>query len=249
MATELGGSKINNIIRAKEDMNKSPEQIESEKINILKSRICNLKLDGETKDKLVRQANNFHELLNDLYDLIYDLNEKNERQKYDMMELTKRAIQVEKGKNKTRKSNIVHTGLGGSIFPWIQDQNHNAPGKISLFSRYERVTDRRSFANRRDLWETPQEEKARKEAAALDLPKKRDPPMQKVEAKMAAKPARVRTPTPEPEPEVEQPQEEEHEEKEHDEEEQQHHEDFNDEEHNEEPTDEEHEEKHVEEQD
>lgn len=32
-----------------------------------------------------------------------------------MMELTKRAIQVEKGKSKTRKSNIVHTGLGGSV--------------------------------------------------------------------------------------------------------------------------------------
>jgi hypothetical protein len=31
------------------------------------------------------------------------------------MELTKRAIQLEKGKNKTRTSNRVPTGLGGSM--------------------------------------------------------------------------------------------------------------------------------------
>ena len=53
---ELGGSKLTNIIKAKEDMNKSPEQIASEKANILKSRICGLRLDGETKDKLVKQV-------------------------------------------------------------------------------------------------------------------------------------------------------------------------------------------------
>ncbi len=42
----------------------------------------------------------------DLYDLIYDLNEKHERQKYDMMELTKRAIQVEKGYHIMKQLNI-----------------------------------------------------------------------------------------------------------------------------------------------
>jgi len=170
MATELGGSKMVNIIKAKEDMNKSPEQLDSEKQDIIKSRLVRLKLDGETKDKLERQAKNFHELLGDLYDIIYDLNEKNDRQKYDMMELTKRAIQVEKGKSKTRKSNIVHTGLGGSIFPWLTDVSPNAPGKISLFSRYERVIDRRSFANRREIWEYDQE-KERKAAASNSQPK------------------------------------------------------------------------------
>ena len=47
-----------------------------------------------------------------------------------------------------------------SSFPWLGDVSANAPGKISLFSRYERVTDRRSFANRREIWEhNPDEEK------------------------------------------------------------------------------------------
>lgn len=161
--TELGGSKLTNIIKAKEDMNKSPEQLQAEKHEIIKSRLVRIQLH-EDKQKLIKQATSFHELLGDLYDIIYDLNEKHERQKYDMMELTKRAIQVEKGKSKTRKSNIVHTGLGGSIFPWLSDVASNAPGKISLFSRYERVTDRRSFANRREIWEhNPEEEKKKRE--------------------------------------------------------------------------------------
>jgi len=160
--TETGGSKLTNIIKAKEDMNKSPEQLENEKREIIASRLVRLRLDGQTKDNLQRQAKNFNEILVDLYDIIYDLNEKHERQKYDMMELTKRAIQIEKGKSKTRKSNIVHTGLGGSVFPWLTDTSVNAPGKISLFSRYERVTDRRSFANRRDLWESHKDEDDKK---------------------------------------------------------------------------------------
>lgn len=224
MSAEVGGSKLTNIIKAKEDMNKTPEQLQSEKINTLKSRICSLRLD-ENKDKLIRQANSFHELLSDLYDIIYDLNEKHERQKYDMMELTKRAIQVEKGKNKTRKSNIVHTGLGGSIFPWIQEQNHNAPGKISLFSRYERVTDRRTFANRRDIWESPQQEKERRE-----LEKQREKPKPKIV------PAKVRTPSPEPEPEPEHHEEAHEEVEEHHEED--HHEEHREEEHHEEDQEE-----------
>jgi hypothetical protein len=54
--SELGGSKLTNIIKAKEDMNKSPEQLDHEKREIIKSRLVKLKLDGENKDKLIRQV-------------------------------------------------------------------------------------------------------------------------------------------------------------------------------------------------
>jgi len=69
-----------------------------------------------------------------------------------MVELTERARQIEKGKAKTRKSNIVHTGLGGGLFSGVNDVTSSAPAKVSLFSRYERLTDRRTFADRRDVW-------------------------------------------------------------------------------------------------
>ena len=42
-------------------------------------------------------------------------------------------------------------------FNSIKENFPHAPEKISLFSRYERVTDRRTFKDRRDLWAVPKE--------------------------------------------------------------------------------------------
>ncbi|RNA36311.1 troponin T-like isoform X8 [Brachionus plicatilis] len=158
MVSNTGGSKLSNILKAKEILLKSPEQLEQEKRDVISSRLVDLRLDGQNKDDLIRQAQEFHEILISLHSQIYDLNEKYDRQKYDMMELAERARQIEKGKSKTRKSNIVHTGLGGSVFN-LQETFPHSPGKISLFSRYERVTDRRSFKDRRDLWANPKPSK------------------------------------------------------------------------------------------
>lgn len=156
---EAGGSKLGNVLRAKEDMQKSPEQLQAEKREIIAQRLVGLELDGQNKEDLIAQAHKFYECLVSVHSQIYDLTEKHDRQRYDMMELAERARQIEKGKAKTRRVNIVHTGLGGSVFPWIQDQCAQAPQKISLFSRYERVTDRRTFKDRRDLWQVVPDKK------------------------------------------------------------------------------------------
>lgn len=47
-----GGSKLSNVLKAKEDMQKSPEQLEAEKREILSERIVRLDLDGKSKDDL-----------------------------------------------------------------------------------------------------------------------------------------------------------------------------------------------------
>jgi len=56
-------------------------------------------------------------------------------------------------------------------FPFIAESYSNAGAKISLFSRYERVTDRRTLAQRRDLFENP--------------PKSEAPPIERKEKKPA----------------------------------------------------------------
>jgi flagellar biosynthesis/type III secretory pathway chaperone len=149
---EAGGSKLGNILKAKEDLQKSPEQLEQEKREIIKQRVVSLNLDRKTKDDMVKIAEDFQNILINIHSQIYDLNERYDRQKYSMMELAERARQIEKGKAKTRKSNIVHTGLGGSVFSKLGDVFPSAPAKISLFSRYERVTDRRTYKDRRDCF-------------------------------------------------------------------------------------------------
>jgi len=146
------GSAFSNVLKAKEDLQKSPEQLEQEKRSMISQRVPALQLDGKTKEDLTEKAKQLHTLLSQLHGAIYELTERFERQKYDMVELTERARQIEKGKAKTRKSNIVHTGLGGGVFAGATDVSAKAPQKVSLFSRYERVTDRRTYKDRRDVW-------------------------------------------------------------------------------------------------
>jgi troponin T, fast skeletal muscle len=147
----MSDGKLSNVIKAKEDLLKSPEQLEQEKREILKSRIIELRLDGQVKSGLVEQAEKFYQILLNLHSQIYDMSERQDKQKYEMMELAERARQLDKGNVKSRKVNIVHTGLGGSVLP-TQELFPKAPQKISLFSRYERVTDRRTFKDRRDFF-------------------------------------------------------------------------------------------------
>merc|ERR1712115_95839 len=128
MSVEVGGSKLNNVLKAKEDLLKTPEQLEEDKREIIKNRIPRLDLNGLNKEDLVAQTEVFHEQLMKTFEYIYALNEKLERQKYDVVELTKRAIQLEK-----RTSNTVPTGMGGSVFSWIANAYPNAGAKISLF--------------------------------------------------------------------------------------------------------------------
>ena len=47
---------MSNVLKAKEDMQKSPEQLEQEKIEIINSRLSKLALDGRNKDFLIRQV-------------------------------------------------------------------------------------------------------------------------------------------------------------------------------------------------
>ena len=146
------GSAFSNVLKAKEDLQKSPEQLEQEKRSVLAQRIPALQVDGKSKEELIEKAKQLHNLLHQLYGSIYELSERFERQKYDMIELGERARQIEKGKAKTRKSNIVHTGLGGGLLSGVMDVTAGSPQKVSLFSRYERVTDRRTYKDRRDIF-------------------------------------------------------------------------------------------------
>ncbi len=96
------GSAFSNVLKAKEDLQKSPEQLEQEKRSILSQRVPALQLDGKTKQDLIEQvsiniiikiiwfysikkkAKQFHNVLQQLHGAIYELTERFERQKYDV---------------------------------------------------------------------------------------------------------------------------------------------------------------------
>ena len=56
MSGEAGGSKLGNVMKYKEDMQKSPEQLEKEKSEIIATRLVKINLDRKTKDDLVEEV-------------------------------------------------------------------------------------------------------------------------------------------------------------------------------------------------
>jgi hypothetical protein len=82
---ELGGSRMSNVLKAKEDLLKSSEQLENEKREIIASRMVKLNLEGKRKDDLMKEAEDFYQILVNIHTQIYDLSEKHERQRYDVI--------------------------------------------------------------------------------------------------------------------------------------------------------------------
>ncbi len=50
------GSAFSNVLKAKEDLQKSPEQLEQEKRSIIAQRVPQLHIDGKSKEALVEQV-------------------------------------------------------------------------------------------------------------------------------------------------------------------------------------------------
>ena len=82
---EVGGSRMANVLKATEDLTKTPEQLEEEKKAKLAERIPKLNLDGKTKDQLVEIVEKWFAQLSSTTFYIYELGEKQQRQKYDVI--------------------------------------------------------------------------------------------------------------------------------------------------------------------
>lgn len=50
------GSAFSNVLKAKEDLQKSPEQLEQEKRSVIAQRVGNLQVDGKSKEELAEKV-------------------------------------------------------------------------------------------------------------------------------------------------------------------------------------------------
>jgi len=75
-----------NVLKATEDLTKTPEQLADEKKAKLAERIPKLALDGKSKDALVEIVSAWFAQLTSTTFYIYDLGERQQRQKYDVLE-------------------------------------------------------------------------------------------------------------------------------------------------------------------
>jgi hypothetical protein len=52
----VGGSKMSNVLKAKDDLLKTPEQLEAEKKEIIGARTVKLRLEGKSKQDLIQDV-------------------------------------------------------------------------------------------------------------------------------------------------------------------------------------------------
>jgi len=134
---------------SKEDMQKSKEQLEEEKKAILAQRIQPLEINGMDGEKLKEKAKELHDHLRKLAGDKFDSEENYKRQQKDLIDLAERARQMSKGKGKKTGSDIQRVD---DSFDKLADKYAGCPPKIMLHSKYERLTDHRSYTERRDLY-------------------------------------------------------------------------------------------------
>ncbi|GAB1598329.1 troponin T, skeletal muscle-like isoform X24 [Argonauta hians] len=135
---------------SKEDMQKSKEQLEEEKRAILAQRIQPLNIDGLNAEKLREKAKEMHDHLRKLASDKFDCEENYKRQQKDLIELAERARQLSKGKGKKTSGEVQRVD---DSFDSLADKYAGCPPKILLHSKYERLTDHRSYVERKDLYE------------------------------------------------------------------------------------------------
>jgi len=131
---------------------KSKEQLEAEKQAILKQRVHPLEISGFDTAKLAEKAKELHTQIYRLESERYDLERRFKAQQYDMMELAERARQMNKvGK----QGSLKRVQLSEEDSDKIQERFAGCPGKILMYSAYERQKDKRDFGNRRELYVGP----------------------------------------------------------------------------------------------
>lgn len=149
-----GGDKLSNIQAAKGELGKTREQLAEEKKIALSIRVKPLNIDGIGSANLRSKAEDMWNLIVKLETEKYDMEERMKRQDYDLKELKER--QKQQLRQKALKRGLDAEALTGKH-----------PPKIQTASKFERRTDRRTYDDKKKLFEggivsTTKEEKEKK---------------------------------------------------------------------------------------
>ncbi|CDW54423.1 Protein TNT-2, isoform a, partial [Trichuris trichiura] len=134
--------KFGNIVKAKAEMGLTKEQQEEQKRKYLGEIMKPLSTQGMDIG-LRAKIKEFHQKICRLEADKYDLEKRGERQDYDLKELNERQRQI--SRNKALKKGLDPEEAANSRYP----------PKVPTASKYDRQIDRRSYSDRRFLFENP----------------------------------------------------------------------------------------------
>merc|ERR1712168_1085229 len=135
-----GGDKFSNIQAAKGELGKTREQLAEEKKIALSIRVKPLTLEGVSASALRQRADEIGGLIIKLETEKYDMEERMKRQDYDLKELRER-----------QKQQLRQKALKKGLDPEALTGKH--PPKIQTASKFERRTDRRTYDDKKKLFE------------------------------------------------------------------------------------------------
>uniref|UniRef100_T1INX9 Troponin T n=1 Tax=Strigamia maritima TaxID=126957 RepID=T1INX9_STRMM len=132
--------KLMNVAAARGEMGKTREQLDDDKAISLSFRVKPLEIDGLPVEELKAKAKQLWEQVCQLETEKYDLEERQKRQDYDLKELGERQRQI--NRNKALKKGLDPESLTGKY-----------PPKLQVASKYERRIDRRSYSDKKGLFD------------------------------------------------------------------------------------------------
>ncbi|OQV15537.1 putative Troponin T [Hypsibius exemplaris] len=142
--------KFMNISKAKTEMSLNTGELEALKQRTVMDRVKPLALEDLDGAGLKAKAEEMWKTIIQLETSKYDLVERFKRQEYDLKELNERQRQI---------SHKRHLAQG--LDP--EAANSRFPPKVQLISKYERRTDRRTFGERKSLFEVDLKKSEQKE--------------------------------------------------------------------------------------
>jgi len=134
------GDKLSNIQAAKGELGKTREQLAEEKKIAMGIRVQPLNLDGMQPSQLKAKAEQMWTMILKLETEKYDMEERMKRQDYDLKELKER-----------QKQQLRQKALKKGLDPEALTGKH--PPKIQTASKFERRTDRRTYDDKKKLFE------------------------------------------------------------------------------------------------
>lgn len=140
-------NKFGNIVKAKAEMGLTKEQHEEQKRKHLQEIMRDLKTDNLDLGRLKSKLKEMHQRICRLEASRYDLEKRKERQEYDLKELNERQRQI--ARNKALKKGLDPDSATSSRYP----------PKVPTASKYDRQIDRRSYGDRRYLFESEKKKK------------------------------------------------------------------------------------------
>lgn len=140
-------NKFGNIVKAKAEMGLTKEQHEEQKRRHLQEILKDSRTDNLDVQGLRSKLKEMHQRICKLEASRYDLEKRKERQDYDLKELNERQRQI--ARNRALKKGLDPDSATSS----------RHPPRVPVSSKYDRQIDRRSYGDRRELYETDKTEK------------------------------------------------------------------------------------------